>query len=975
MIEFRRRKARERLAEGQAALARADFEAAREALDHALRLDPDPLEGWLALAESLARQGKRIEAARVLERAREDHRDPALELAAAQAHAEIGCFELAERILVDLQRRWPSEREPLVHLARVLRDTRAWTRLVELLETSLAGAHAGDAELGGLLDRVRVWQGRGGREARPRPPSLREQLLERGTLLLGTGFDDGDHVPWYSTYLASERDVAVTCARLLALVEHFGLRWSAVAAVDPAARVLALVLAGALELPCLAPDDPVEAREADVARDVLAIASVLAPDTRLPTWALACGEAGSLFAFAVTQHHEHASLPALVGVAGGDRICVAWHRLGEARIGFSRFGLIAPLPDELDERAPETIAAALLPRVLELRDELGPGFVHALRQAIEQRQRLHAGLRARSEVARIPAPARDASEPDELLAALEHASVTRLERALAAHEHALDRIGPRELAALEARFRTTPSLRAQLADLIYRVSPPRLVALFEAMLDGELPPHEREPLLHLAGCSPWGGPGPLAQALARGGPAIRCELVQSKYALHRLAEAEGDAFGRTLDVLLGDAPQVVIATLRWLHDNPQVHVGQLERVAPLTEHPHPDVVFETLQLLRIAGRTIPAARHEALLRRDVHPRLRSAAIELVECWPLGEALERLDAILSEDALDVAWVWAATRSLLRVGETPDAWRSGAALAAGQLAQRVERGADEADIRAMLQALASAEHFEQLEPLFGSSDALTKIAASALARSLLALDDPRFVALLRTHALEFGLDPPRGLARFLLAHGLPALDHALVRAAEGATDPWAGYEAKAVLARWDEHEATAELARAIDYVSPLGHAALAAWIGVLERDEPERLVALREGDARERELCFAIVRDRALRGSPAARERLVAQLAGEGRWRHFLEIELRAQVPGPYVVGGQVVEFEIMARALPGELDSLIERTLSGTPDRFALDLLEWLARTRGELGRTWAQRHVDSGHFGMRSAARRIVAGV
>jgi hypothetical protein len=208
--------------------------------------------------------------------------------------------------------------------------------------------------------------------------------------------------------------------------------------------------------------------------------------------------------------------------------------------------------------------------------------------------------------------------------------------------------------------------------------------------------------------------------------------------------------------------------------------------------------------------------------------------------------------------------------------------------------------------------------------------------------------------------------------LLIHGLPGRDHALVRAAEGATDPWAGYEAKAVLARWDEHEASAELQRALDYAAPLRDAALAAWIGVLERDEPERLRALRDGDPRERALCWTIVRDRALHGSPAARERLVAQLAGDGRWRHFVEVELRAQVPGPYVVGGQVVEFEILARALPSELDSLIDRTLAGTPDRFALDLLEWLARTRPTLARTWAERHVDSDHFGMRSAARRIV---
>ena len=55
------------------------------------------------------------------------------------------------------------------------------------------------------------------------------------------------------------------------------------------------------------------------------------------------------------------------------------------------------------------------------------------------------------------------------------------------------------------------------------------------------------------------------------------------------------------------------------------------------------------------------------------------------------------------------------------------------------------------------------------------------------------------------------------------------------------------------------------------------------------------------------------------------------------------------------------------------DRLVERTLVGMPDRFALDLLEWLGRERPELARVWATRHRDSGHFGMRQCARRLLA--
>lgn len=974
MSEFLRRKARARLVEGQAALARGELAAAELALEHAMRLDPEPIEGWLAWADALAQQGKRIEASRVLERACALHREPTLELASAHAHAEVGRFALAEAMLLDLRRRWPDEREPILHLARVLRDTRKWTRLAALLDEALAGACVGEPTLAALRERVRGWRDGAAPAQIQREPGLRERLLaERGCLLLGTGYDDGEHVPWYSTYLASERDVAVTCARLLAFAEHFDWTWQTIAAADAAAHVLALLLARVLDVGCLSPRELAEAHDFDP-RQTLAVASVLSPTDVLSERVRACAELGHMFAFAVLDHQAHTRLPALVGLAGGERICVPWHRLGEARIGFSPHGLITPLPDEVDERPAGQLAELLVPRVLEQRRVLGPGVAAALRWAFEQRTHLHAGLREPGKVARIPAPVHDddAREQPSLLAALAGDDLAQLEQVLAAHEHALDRIGARELDALAARFRTTPSLRRQLADLIYRVAPTHLAALLEAMLEPldarRLPAAEREVLVAMLGSSPWGTPVRLIEWLGQGSVAERCELVQSKYALHRLAEHEGPAFGATLERLLDDARPVVVATLQWLQDNPSY--APLERVVSLVdpELDDPDVVREALVLLRIAGHPLPAHRHEPLLERSLHPSLRGAAIQLLELWPRERAHARLDAILRED--DGYGFGSAARTLLRMGRTLDERVAGAAL----LARRYEALVEQGELGAIVfRVFEHAAQLEQLEPLFSRTPTLTKFAAVALGRAIVELGDPRAIELLRAHPLEFGLDPPLGLARFLLEHGNPALDHALACAAEGARDMWAGYEAKAVLARWGDREAEAELARALDYPASRS-AALQAWVCVLERDEPERLAAWRDADGVAGDAAWTIVRDRALRGSDAGRARLVAQLAGDGRWRHFIEVRLRAQVPGPYTVGGQAVEFEVLARALPGALDSLIERTLAGTPDRFAIDLLEWLARTRGELARTWAVRHVDSGHFAMRSAARRIVAG-
>ncbi|HVI02197.1 MAG TPA: tetratricopeptide repeat protein, partial [Enhygromyxa sp.] len=248
MLAFRQRKAAERLQEAQIAHARADYGAAEAAASAAARLDPELRAAWELWTECLEQQGKRIEAARTLAEALEFHPDdPILQLSFAHAHNEIGQFAAAERMLAELRRQWPSSREPLLHTARTLRDVRELARLRALLEQALDGVFTGDAELAALLHACRIWQAELPDE-RPPLTSMRERLLsEHGVVLLGTGHDDGLTIPWYSTYLCSNYDVVATCARLRGFAAQFGWRWDRVAAIDPAARVLAILIAEILD--------------------------------------------------------------------------------------------------------------------------------------------------------------------------------------------------------------------------------------------------------------------------------------------------------------------------------------------------------------------------------------------------------------------------------------------------------------------------------------------------------------------------------------------------------------------------------------------------------------------------------------------------------------------------------------------------------------------------------------------------------
>ncbi|MCB9751048.1 MAG: hypothetical protein H6713_13750 [Myxococcales bacterium] len=109
---------------------------------------------------------------------------------------------------------------------------------------------------------------------------MRERVLgEFGSLLLGTGHDDGLHIPWYSTYLCSNFDVVATLSRLRSLARHFGWSWSRVVAVDETAEVLARALAELLDRPYDEETGETETgkTEGDADDDALAVAAILAP--------------------------------------------------------------------------------------------------------------------------------------------------------------------------------------------------------------------------------------------------------------------------------------------------------------------------------------------------------------------------------------------------------------------------------------------------------------------------------------------------------------------------------------------------------------------------------------------------------------------------------------------------------------------------------------------------------------------------
>jgi hypothetical protein len=984
--EFRQRKARERLREARAHFARGDLRAAEEAFEAGLRLDPSDRDGWEQWADCLERQAKFIEAGRVLGEALEHHAgDPTLSLSLAHSNIEIGQFAAAERLLDELRRRWPDQRPPLAYLARVLRDIREYGRLRELVEHALTGAFAGDVELVDLREACLGWQGERSDEAVPLT-TMRELLLsEYGVVLLGTGHDDGLAIPWYATYLCSNYDVVATCARFLGFAKHFGWRWSAVAAVDPAAEVLAHLLAGALGL------EPLDLAGCGVAPDpetTLAVASFVAPgwsERGHGAWAHRCAIAGNLFAFGALDYGNHREpLPPILGIAAGQRVCLPWWRLGEARIGFARFGLIEDLPAEIDSRPPARVANDYRQPLAEF--ELGHNFVAQLRHVLEHRQSLQPGLRRRSDFARIlphvePRPGPANPLPD----ALAHGDMAEFLRALGALERAPESIGEGELALLEARFLAAPETRSRLSDLLYRVAPTRFSSLLHELVARpaqDVPWRERDSLLHLYGCNPWTGDGgdpsrattQLSRWIELGAMTNRSEIVQSKYGLHHLAESED--FASIFARLLEDEPAIVIGTIRWLHDNPHLH-AHARALLGLLDHDHADVVFEALQCTRVAKLALPAATLEPLLagHRHAHPRMIAAAVEHLELWPIAESHPRARAYLRADEPTI--IWAAARSLLRGGQTVAERVAGAEIVTARLLELD----DHPSTRQLLRAFAGADEFELFEPLLRASDSpsLMKVIAAALMPAMLEHDDPRLLEHLRRFRDAFGLDPSFGYASFLLRHGNPDLDRDAVYGAQGSTKPRAGYEAKAVLARWGDVQARSELERALDYAAPARESAFEAWFRVLQADDWVRLdAATRIPELAPR--AWTVLIANIAGAHPAARpwiDGLAAYLreswTREAEWARFLEIELRAQIPSKFVVGTASADFAVLAQLLPNHFRDLLARSLGGTPDRLSVDLLEWLGVHRRDEGREWAQRLLESPHWGVRQCARRLLA--
>ena len=1087
MSDFRQRKALVRIREAHAALGRGDYASAASGFEHGLRLDPElpdaPL-AWLAWLETLEAQGELLEAASVGARALGRHPDdPGISLALVHAQIETGQFAAARSGAAALVQRWPEQRAPLAYLARVLRDTRSFWALDALLDAALSGAFRGDLELEALARRCELCRGAGsaralkteeqlspgakdgakdgdGTGAGPSssepaalpPESMRERLRRRGVVLLGTGHDDGLEIPWYSTYLCSHYDVVATCARLVGFARRFDWRWARIVALDPAAEVLAQLLAWALDRP-LAPWsaglDPA---------DSLAVGSLLSPGwetgERGP-WALRCAAAGGLFAFGALDWSRHsAPLPPLLGVAAGERVCLPWWRLGEARIGFSGPGLIAELAPEIDPRPAAEIAAAYR-RGLET-FELGHNFQVAARDLHEHRSALSPGLRARGDFAQILASVAPRPGPaGTVAAALQAGETAELLRALSALEATGARdLGEAELGLLEARFVDTPQVRSRLSDLLYRAAPERFTAVLEGLVSrpvDELPQGERDGLLHLFGCNPWGArPGDqLSRWLRIGSMSTRSEIIQSKYGLHHLegegegegeSESAGEGFAAVLDACFADEVPVVLGTLRWLHDNPQLHEHVAVRVPALLDHGHPDVVFEALQCTRVAGLVLPLARLDGFARHP-HARLRSAALEHLELHPPTLAMDRARAVLDRasrgrsagtgegvDAIGdraardsrrapsvVAvnpWAeqgdggdspglaWAAARVSIRSGDR-SARVDGAAVVATYLRQSIAaRGGPTpgALTRELLRALATADSFEILAVILDHSPepSVMKVVAAALGPALLGFDDPRLLPYLRASRAAFGIDPPPGYASFFLRHGDPAEDRAAVEGAQGATDLRAGYEAKAVLARWGQAQAKAELERALDYAPVWAAAALEAWLGIATRVvglgehaalDATLTIAVGEGDRAHARpvqlergaLLWRVLSrrvDEAARGDQTWIESFKVRCsrsseAGErGRWSRFMEDRLRASMPSKFVVGAVSAEHRVFAALSREGFESMVARSLAGTPDRFCVDIFEWLSASADPLAPAWALRLIESPHWALRAAARR-----
>ena len=445
--------------------------------------------------------------------------------------------------------------------------------------------------------------------------------------------------------------------------------------------------------------------------------------------------------------------------------------------------------------------------------------------------------------------------------------------------------------------------------------------------------------------------------------------MQSKYGLYLLEEGDGPAFAERLAGLLAGPTTLTLGVLHWLHDNPRV-ADYAPVIAPLLADPRPDVVFEALQSLRMAGHAPPLCELVALMERfAAHPRVVASAVELLERYAYDDALPRARPHLHGDDPDL--VWAAVRALVR-GEAPA--RGGHEIAARLAAL----APDEPGFSAILRALLGVDQLAPLLPALAELRDVARVKAlvSALGPTMIDIDDPRLVEHIRQDPDCYALNPPPGFASFLRRHGDPERDHATVYGAMGATHPRAGYEAMAVLARWGDAALYRQLLTATSYAPEHAEPALEALFCAYGSDDFDRLAApLTERRDRVDGTLWAILR--AIADDPARAPTLRAWVASqwqrEAEVRRFIEVQLRAELPSAFVAGAQSAHFEVAARLLPGGLDELEARLLGGAPDRLALDLLEHLAKASPERAREHAARLQGSGHYGVRACARRLLA--
>ncbi len=496
---FAQRKAALLVDEGRLAVELGDRPRALEAFRRAIALDDDHVEARVALADALADQGDLIEAAATLGRAVELADDDGLREELALLWVQIGRPASAERLARALLDRYPGQVEPRVTLAVALRRQRHWAALEAVLD-ELERDPPDGADLSGLRREIAAARrlNRNAQTGAP-PETVRERVLARhGSIVLGTAHDDGVHLPWYSTYLCTHEDVVVTVGRFAHMAEHFGWRYEAVVPVEPAAEVLAVLLSSRLGLPLrrLGQAEPSQS---------LGVAAVLEPgwehQLRGPAgepsggWAQTCADGGRLFAFAALHYASpDMRFPPVVGLVGGERICVPWWRLAEARVGFSPDGLIESLPDEIDARPPEVIARPYLHRLAQWR---APETVEAqLRHATAHLSELQSGLQVMS-VPRIPRvgnPATSDREPAARLLDTDDPVAQRAALARLESQHPEARADLDELAALEALFRREPDRRSRVADVLYRCDPARFADFLEQQVAAAAtaPDHERD---------------------------------------------------------------------------------------------------------------------------------------------------------------------------------------------------------------------------------------------------------------------------------------------------------------------------------------------------------------------------------------------------------------------------------------------------------------------------------------------------